>query len=158
MVPTAVRDLRGAAMSFFKSSKSHVEILDQECGLIMQQAAEVRDRCDRSLRGKYQNMSPEERAALLKEGAVIQRKLHATLGSVKEREKVMAQDQCPSEDLLAAHARALEASLDVSRADKALDDARQSLIAGMAEIEAFYGVKSPQARQVRKVLDDLARS
>ena len=145
-------------MGFFKSSKSHVEILDQECRLIMQQAADVRERCDRSLRGKYENMQPEDRAALLKEAGALQKKLHATLTSAREREHLMTQDQCPSEDILTAHSRLLEAALDVGRADKSLEDARQSLLAGMHEIEQFYGPKSKEARQVRKVLDDLQAS
>jgi hypothetical protein len=142
-------------MSFFKSSKSHVEILEQDCKAIMQQAGDVRERCDRSLKGKYANMLPEDRAALLKEAAAISKKLHVTLESVRERERLMAQDQCPNEDLLAANALVLDASLDVQRADKSLEDARQSLLAGMAEIEQFYGVKSKEARLIHKVLDEL---
>ncbi len=142
-------------MGFFKSSKSHLEVLEKDCLDIVKHAQEVRSLCDRSLRGKYENMMPEQRAGILKEANVIAGKLRATLDSARERERLMTDDQCPSEDLLTAHARVLDAALDVSRADQSIEEARQSLLAGMAEIEQFYGPRSKEARHVRRVLDEL---
>ena len=144
-------------MGFFKSSKSHVEVLEADCKLIAEQSTQVRSRCEKSLRGKYENMDPEARAALLKEGAQLARKLHETLLEAREREKSMEQDQCPSEDLLAAHAKVLEAQLDASRADKSLDEAKASLLSSVAEIEQFYGARSPEARHIQKILAELTK-
>ena len=51
-------------MGFFKSSKSHLEEIQQHCTEVTKLSRNVRDTCDRSLRGKYEYMRPEERADL----------------------------------------------------------------------------------------------
>jgi hypothetical protein len=139
-------------MGFFKSSKSHLELLEKDCQEVATHSAAIREACDASLRGKYEYMRPEQRADLVRNGALASRKLQAALESARSRQKVMEADQCPSEDLLAAETRLLAASLDASRAQQALKDAKDSLIAGVAEIEEFYGAKSSEAKHLRKVI------
>ena len=143
-------------MAFFKSSKSHLEVIETECQAIAEGAAAICDRCDRSLRGKFQNMMPEDRAALLKEAGALVKKLHASYATVQEQQQLMDQEQSTNEDRLAAQARLVAARIDVDRTTKSVDEARHSLVVGMAEIEQFYGPRSPEARHIRKVLDDLA--
>lgn len=145
-------------MGFFKSSKSHLEVIEQECQAVGQHSSDILARCDQSLKGKFENMSPEDRASLLKEAGAFARKLRAAFATVDEHHQAMQQDQCTSEDLLTAQSRLVSAKLDVERASKSIDEARQSLEAGMAEIEQFYGPRSPEAKKVRRVLDDLAAS
>ena len=143
-------------MGFFKSSKSRIEVIEAECQSIAESAAAVCDRCDKSLRGKFQNMAPEDRAGLLKEAAALARKLQASYATVQEQQQLMDQEQPTNEDRLAAQAKLVAARIDVDRMTKSIDEARQSLAVGMAEIEQFYGPRSPEAKHIRKVLDDLA--
>lgn len=143
-------------MGFFKSSKPHLQVIDSECQVIAECAAAICDRCDKSLQGKFQNMMPEDRAALLKEAAAFVKKLHASYAVVQEHQRLMDQEESTSEDRLAAQARVVAARIDVDRTIRSVDDARQSLVVGMAEIEQFYGPRSREARHIRKVLDDLA--
>jgi hypothetical protein len=145
-------------MGLFSSGKSHLETIEAECQAIAQHAAGILSRCDQSLRGKFQNMSPEDRADLLKEAGALSKKLHAAFAVVEERQRAMEQSQGTSEDLLAGQTRLVAAKLDVERASKSMAEARQSLMSSMAEIEQFYGARSPEAKQVRRVLDDLAAS
>jgi hypothetical protein len=142
-------------MGFFKSSKSHLDLLEHECGEVSRLATEVSDLASRSLRGKYEYMQPDERADLYRHAAELVRKLHAAIGAARSRQAVMEQDECPSEDLLAAQSLLVGANLDVERADKGVAEARNSLISGMAEIEEFYGARSKEARYIRKLLADL---
>ena len=145
-------------MGFFKSGKSHLEVIEQETQVVAQHAADILSRCDQSLRGKFQNMSPEDRARLLKEAGVYSKKLAASFALVEDRQRSMEQDQCSNEDLLAAQSKAVAARLDVDRAARSMEEARQSLVTGMSEIEQFYGPRSPEAKKVRRILDDLAAS
>ena len=142
-------------MGFFKSSRSHLESVEKDCQAVAQAAQEIRERCDRSLRGKYEMMQPEERATLLKDALGFQRKLVEALESARSHQKRMEEDQAPNEDLVAAHGRLLSASLDAQRAAKSLQDGRQSLREGLAEVETFFGASSKEARHVRKVLAEL---
>ena len=141
-------------MGFFDSSKSHVELLEKDCRLVAELAAKIRDRCDESLKGKYDYAQPEQRAEQVRDGLRLLEKLTAALASARERKAVMEQDQCPKEDLLAAQTLLLSVSLDVTRAEKAVADAKGSLVAGAAEIEAFYGPRSKEAKEMRRVLSD----
>ena len=145
-------------MSFFKSSKSNLDQVEAECQDIATKAAEIRDRCDRSLRGKFENMMPEDRAALLKEAAALAKKVRASYATALDRKKAMESDQSTSEDRLKAESRLVAARLDVDRTAQSIEEAKQSLVAGMGEIEQFYGPRSPEAKQIRRVIDDLSQS
>src|SRR6185436_16149316 len=142
-------------MSFFKSAKSHLEQLEKDCQEIAHKASDARTACDQSLKGKYENMQPEARAALLKQAQAACRSVRATLDAARQHLQAMEQDQCPGEELLAAQSKVLAATLDVDRASKALEESRQSLLSAMTEIEEFYGARSKEARHVRKILDEL---
>jgi len=142
-------------MGFFKSSKSHLELLEKDCAQVAKLAAEASDLASRSLRGKYEYMQPDERADLYRRAAETSHSLRPLLESGRQHQRVMEQDQCPSEDLLAAESLLVAANLDVERAEKGVAEARASLISGMAEIEEFYGARSKEARYIHKLLADL---
>ena len=141
-------------MGFFGSSKSHVDLLEKDCRLVHELAGKIFESCDKSLRGKYDYVAPEERAGLVRDCHETLAKLQSAIGSARERQRVMEQDQCPKEDLLGAQTLILSASLDVTKAEKAVADATTSLVTGAAEIEAFYGAGSKEAKQMRRVLAD----
>ena len=145
-------------MGFFSSSDSHLDDIRKECLAISRKAQEARERCDASLRGKHEMMDPEQRASLLKQAQASVKDASKALQDARKREVRMEEDNCPSEDILAAHARVLEASLDVQRAEKAIEDGCQSLAQGLAEIEQFFGASSPEAKQVRRVIASLQQA
>lgn len=142
-------------MGLFSSSSSHLDQIRKDCVLISKRAAEARERCDKSLRGKHEMMDADERAELLKQARTGVREAKKQLEAVRDRQRQMDEDKCTSEDILAAHARVLEASLDVQRAEKAIEDGRQSLAQAIGEIEAFFGAGSPEAKAVRRVVAEL---
>lgn len=142
-------------MGLFGSSNSHLEDIRKSCLAISQKAQAARDRCVESLRGKHELMEPEKRAALLKAARADVKEARKLLDGVRQREERMEEDKCPSEDMLAAHARVLEASLDVQKAEQSIEEGCDSVAEGLAEIEQFFGVNSPEARQVRRVIDGL---
>ena len=141
-----------AVMGFFKSSKSHLEDIQERCSEVSKLSQVVRDTCDRSLRGKYEYMRPEERADLVRAAHLDNEKLHAALEKAKARQSTMEADQCPSEDVLAAESIMLSATLDATQAQKALNEAHHSLVQGVSEVEQFYGPRSREAKHLRKVL------
>ena len=145
-------------MGFFSSSNSHLDDIRKECLGISRKAQEARDRCDASLRGKHEMMDPEQRANLLKQAQAAIKDARKTLDEARQRQVRMDEDNCPSEDVLAAHARVLEASLDVQRAEKAIADGCTSLEQGLGEIEQFFGAGSPEAKQVRRVIAGLKQA
>lgn len=145
-------------MGFFKSSKSHSELLRDDCTTVADLAQQVRSLSERSLRGKYEYMQPEERARLVAEAHSLASRLEPTLSSARQRQETMEQDQCPSEELLQAQSLLLSANMDVTQAQKALDEARNSLVAGVAEVEEFYGASSKEARHLRRVLSQIQAS
>lgn len=142
-------------MGFFGSSRSHVEQVEAECQAVAQHCAEIRRKCDESLRGKHEYMPPEQRADLVRESVALSRKAAAALAAAREKKSNMEQDQCPSEDLLAAESRIVAAQLDTQRAAHAVEEARQSLSEAVGEIEQFYGPRSKEAKSIRRVLADL---
>lgn len=142
-------------MGFFSSSNSHLDDIRKDCATISGKAQEARDRCDKSLRGKHAMMDPEERAALLKQAKASVKEARKVLEGARVRETRMEEDQCPSEDMMAAHARVLESSLDVQKAEAAIEEGRVSLAQGLGEIEQFFGANSREAKQVRRVIADL---
>jgi hypothetical protein len=144
-----------SSMGFFKSSRSHLEVIEQDCIGVTDLANSSRAKSEESLRGKFQNMMPEDRAGLLKEAGVMARKARTSFVAAQERQALMEKDQCSSEDLLAAETKALAAKLDLERMDKAIAEATSSLMSGMAEIEQFYGPRSKEARHIRRILEDL---
>jgi hypothetical protein len=142
-------------MGFFGSSDSHLDDIRKDCLAVSRKAQEARDRCDASLRGKHEMMDPAARASLLKQAKASLKDARKVLDSARQRETRMEEDRCTSEDMLTAHARVLEATLDVQRAEKAIKDGCDSIAQGVAEIEQFFGAGSPEAKQVRRVLADL---
>lgn len=139
-------------MGFFKSSRSHLEEIQEHCDRIVELARSVRQASDRSLRGKYEYMRPEERANLVKEAHLFYEKLHTLMQAAKARQSAMEDDQCAKEDILAAESVLLSASLDAAGAHAALDEAHASLVQGISQVEEFYGLKSREAKHLRKVL------
>ena len=142
-------------MGLFGSSSSHLDDIRKDCLTAIKKAQEARDRCDASLRGKHAMMDPEDRAKLLKQAQAAVKEAHSILEKARQRENKMAEDQCPSEDILAAHARVLEGTLDVQRAEKAIADGCHSLEQGLAEVEQFFGANSREAKEVRRVIQSL---
>lgn len=142
-------------MGFFSTSGSHFDRIQADCKSVSKLVGEARSRCDKSLRGKHEMMEPEERAGLLKQALHEIRDARKLLEGAKEHEHRMEQDQCPSEEILKAHARILEASLDIQRAEKSIEDGRRSLTEGLHEIEQFFGASSREAREVRKVIAEI---
>ncbi len=142
-------------MGLFSSSNSHLDEVRKECQSVSQRAAAARQHCDASLRGKHELMDPEDRARLLEKARAEVREGAKILESARRREKQMTEDNCPSEDILTAHARVLEATLDMQRAEQAIKDGRDSLAQAIPEIESFFGAGSREARQIRKTLADL---
>ena len=98
-------------MGFFNSGKSHLEVIEQESQAVAQHAANILSRCDQSLRGKFENMSPEDRAGYLKEALAFSKKLAGSFALLEDRRRAMDQDQCSSADLLAAQSKAVAARL-----------------------------------------------
>jgi hypothetical protein len=103
-------------------------------------------------------MPPEERAELLRDANTAAKKIHACLESARQHQAAMEADQCPGEDLLAAQSLLLQATMDAGRLDRALKEASDSLIAGMAEVEQFYGPRSREAKHLRKVIGEFQSS
>jgi hypothetical protein len=145
-------------MGFFSSSKSHLELLEKECDLAITSSSKAREMCDRSLRGKYEYMPPEERAELLREAHALHKKIHAAVESARQHQADMESDQCPGEDLLAAQSLVLQANMDASRLDKALKEAGDSLVSGISEVEQFYGPRSAEAKHLRRVIGEFQAS
>ena len=48
-------------MGFFKKGKSDARTLEEACAAVTSQARTVRDKCERSIRGKYEYMRPEQK-------------------------------------------------------------------------------------------------
>lgn len=142
-------------MGFFNSSDSHLEEIQKDCLAVSRKAQEARDRCVASLRGKHELMEPEERAALIKGARASVKQAHELLDAARKREARMEEDHCPGEEILKAHARVLEATLDVQRAEQSIAEGCASIAEGLPEIEQFFGASSPEARQFRRVLADL---
>lgn len=142
-------------MGFFGSSSSHLDDIKKDCLAVNKKAQEIRDRCDKSLKGKHEMMDAEDRSALLKQARAAVGEAKSVLEKARQREHQMEADSCPSEDIMAAHNRILEATLDLQRSEKFIDDGRRSLQEGVAEIEAFFGANSTEAKQIRRVIADL---
>jgi hypothetical protein len=143
---------------FFKSSKSHLEQLEADCQHVADASTRARAMCDQSLRGKYEYMAPEQRADLVRDAHAVAKELAGTLEQARHRQAAMDADQCLKEDLLTAETLVATAALDVSRLDKAVKDASESLLSGMAEIEQFYGPRSSEAKHLRRVLAEFQSS
>lgn len=141
-------------MGFFDSAKSHVDLLEKDCRLVGELSSRLREKCEQSVRGKYDYAPAGDRAELVRAAQDLLVKLHETHASAKERQRVMEGDQCPSQELMAAQTLLLAAGLDVTKAEKALAEARASLLTGIAEIEAFYGERSREAKEFRRVLSE----
>jgi hypothetical protein len=142
-------------MAFFKSSRNHLEAVDKECQSVAQLAAQIRDKCDRSLRGKFEMMQPEQRATLLKDALGLYRKLLRALEAAREQQGKMTEEHADNEEAVVAHGKVLSASLDSQRAQSAMEEGRKSLREGLVEVEAFFGASSNEAKHVRKVLAEL---
>ena len=145
-------------MGFFKSSKSHIEIIQEQCDLVVDLSRVVRSHCDRSLRGKYDYMRPEERADLVRLAHEEILKLQVALEKAKTRQATMDGESGGSEAELAAESVLLSASLDATEAQKSLTEAHSSLVHGMSEVEQFYGPRSKEAKHLRKVLSQVQAS
>jgi hypothetical protein len=145
-------------MGFFKSSKSSVDVLQDQCDLVMDLAKSVRTSCDRSLRGKYEYMKPEERADLVRAAHEGHQKMHAALEKAKSSQAKIESEGGNNEALLAAESLLLSASLDATEAQKALNEAHSSLVHGVSEVEQFYGPRSKEAKHLRRVLSQFQAS
>ena len=145
-------------MGFFKSSKSHLEELQEQCELVVELSKSVRDACASSMRGKYEYMRPEERADLVRTAHEHNTRLQAALARAKGRQSAMDADHCDSELILGAESVLLSASLDATQAQRALNEAHASLVHGVSEVEEFYGPRSREAKHLRKVLSHFQAS
>ncbi len=139
-------------MGFFKSSKSHLQEIRDQCLLVVDLSQSVRSSCQRSLAGKYEYMRPEERADLVKAAHEGNKRLHAALDKAKARQASLEGDRCDNEVVLTAESILLSATLDATAAQNALNEAHSSLVQGVSEVEEFYGRRSREARHLRKVL------
>ena len=139
-------------MAFFKSSKSQVDEVQERCARVTAIATVVREKCEASLRGQYEYMQPEERAELLREADALAGEFRRALEQARESQRAMERDQAPGEALLTAESLVLSAGLDANQADRALAEAKNNFVAGMNEIEEFYGPRSKEARHLRKIV------
>jgi len=140
-------------MSLFK--KNHLEAVDKECQVVAQLSAQIREKCDRSLRGKFEMMQPEQRATLLKDAHGLYRKLMRALEAAREEQARMTEEHADNEEAVLAHGRVLAATMDSQRAQSAMEEGRKSLREGLVEVEGFFGASSSEAKHVRKVLAEL---
>lgn len=145
-------------MGFFKSSKSHIEVIQEHCETVVELSKAVRLSCDRSLQGKYEYMKPEERADLVRAAHESNIKLRAALEKAKASQGRLDSENSGNEGVLAAESLLLSASLDATEAQKALNEAHSSLVHGVAEVEQFYGPRSREAKHLRKVLSQFQAS
>ena len=145
-------------MGFFKSSRSHLEEIQEQCELVFDLARVVRSTCERSIRGKYEYMRPEERADLVRSAHEENKRLQAALERAKGRQITMDGDSSDGGQALAAESILLSASLDATQAQNALNEAHASLVQGVSEVEQFYGPRSREAKHLRKVLSHFQAS
>ncbi|MEM7247522.1 MAG: hypothetical protein AAF533_19455 [Acidobacteriota bacterium] len=139
-------------MGLFGRKKSPFDELQEQCQVVAREADSTRKKSEHSLRGKYEHMSAEERADLLKEALGSWKLAHSALDAARALQGKL--DKAGSEEQMAAESLILSANLDVSKADASLQEARNSLMKGVGEVEEYFGPKSKEAKHLRKVLSE----